>query len=167
MDQLHHGGSFRHGSGRGGLLAASARPPFLTYLGTNSWHLVKDIREAYSFICANYVDGDSIILTGFSRGAFTARSIADLIASIGLLTTNGMTWFYSIFEDYENMADVTRGRKEFLDNSYEFLSPYNGSTGVQKIIWEGRRKNEYKAWLKEVSFKITGKNSTIPGQKPC
>lgn len=99
------------------------------------------------------MDGDDIILTGFSRGAFTARSIADLIASIGLLTTGGMTWFYSIFEDYENMANVNRGKKEFLDNSYEILSPYDGSTGVRKIAWEGRRKAEYKQWLKGVSQK--------------
>ncbi|KAK4190350.1 hypothetical protein QBC35DRAFT_461086 [Podospora australis] len=34
----------------------------------------EDIRSAYSFICANYADGDEIILLGFSRGAFTARS---------------------------------------------------------------------------------------------
>lgn len=49
------------------------------------------------------------------------------------------------------MADVNRGKKEFLDNSYEVLSPYDGSTGVRKIAWEGRRKNEYRKWLKEVS----------------
>ena len=45
----------------------------------------KDIREIYNYICNNYVDGDEIILTGFSRGAFTARSVADMISSVGLL----------------------------------------------------------------------------------
>lgn len=113
--------------------------------------LAEDIREAYNFICANYNDGDDIILIGFSRGAFTARSIADLIASIGLLTTGGMTWFYSIFEDYENIGDVSRTGGQFLDSSYEFLAEYNGERGVAKIAWENRRKEEYKQWLKEVS----------------
>lgn len=111
----------------------------------------KDIREGYNFICANYVDGDDIILIGFSRGAFTARSIADLIGSIGLLNTEGLDFFYPIFEDYENMADEDRRRDEFLDDSYDCLTKYNGEKGKQKILWENRRKEEYKQWLKNVS----------------
>lgn len=110
----------------------------------------KDIREAYNVICANYVDGDAIVLTGFSRGAFTARSVADLIASVGLLTSRGMAWFRSVFTDYENMADADRRGDQFLDDSYEALSPYDGSTGVGRIEWENRRKDEYRNWLKKV-----------------
>lgn len=34
------------------------------------------MREAYSFVAANYEPGDEIILMGFSRGAFTARGVA-------------------------------------------------------------------------------------------
>lgn len=34
------------------------------------------MREAYSFVVANYEPGDEIILVGFSRGAFTARGVA-------------------------------------------------------------------------------------------
>lgn len=110
----------------------------------------QDVREAYNFICANYIDGDDIILTGFSRGAFTARSIADLIASIGLLSTSGMTWFYSIFKDYENIGDKDREAKDFLDDSHKFLAPYRDTKGVEKIKWESQRKQEYRNWLKEV-----------------
>ena len=62
----------------------------------------KSIRTAYSFLCANYVDGDEIILIGFSRGAFTARSVAGMIGDIGLLTRLGMEFFYPIFKDMEN-----------------------------------------------------------------
>ena len=50
----------------------------------------------------NYVAGDEIFLLGFSRGAFTARSIAGLIGSIGILTKAGLPEFYEIFKDYEN-----------------------------------------------------------------
>lgn len=60
------------------------------------------MREAYSFICANYVDGDEIVLLGFSRGAFTARSIAGMIGDLGLLTREGMEFFYPIFKDMQN-----------------------------------------------------------------
>ncbi|KAI1828180.1 hypothetical protein F4861DRAFT_535154 [Xylaria intraflava] len=65
----------------------------------------ENIREAYAFICANYVDGDDIILLGFSRGAFTARSIGGMISDLGLLTREGMEYFYPIFKDMQNWSN--------------------------------------------------------------
>jgi len=64
--------------------------------------VAEHMREAYSFICANYVDGDEIVLVGFSRGAFTARSVAGMISDLGLLTREGMEFYYQIFKDMEN-----------------------------------------------------------------
>ncbi|KAI1078385.1 hypothetical protein F5B20DRAFT_571631 [Whalleya microplaca] len=64
--------------------------------------IAENIREAYAYICANYVDGDEIILLGFSRGAFTARSIGGMISDLGLLTREGMEFFYPIFKDMQN-----------------------------------------------------------------
>lgn len=62
----------------------------------------ENIREAYAFLATNYDVGDEIYLIGFSRGAFTARSIAGFLDCIGLLTMAGMEDFYSIFKDWEN-----------------------------------------------------------------
>lgn len=59
----------------------------------------------YSFIAANYLPGDDIVLIGFSRGAFTARSVAGMIRDIGLLTREGMNEFYPIFKDQENFRN--------------------------------------------------------------
>ena len=64
--------------------------------------LPEHVREAYAFIADNYREGDEIFLIGFSRGAFTARSIAGFIASVGLLTAKGMAFFYTVFKDWEN-----------------------------------------------------------------
>ncbi|KAI1417545.1 hypothetical protein F5Y13DRAFT_184885 [Hypoxylon sp. FL1857] len=64
--------------------------------------IAENIREAYSYICANYVDGDEIVLVGFSRGAFTARSIGGMISDLGLLTRAGMEFFYPVFKDMQN-----------------------------------------------------------------
>jgi uncharacterized protein (DUF2235 family) len=44
-----------------------------------------NIRSAYMFIAQNYVPGDEIFLFGFSRGAFTARSLAGWISVCGIL----------------------------------------------------------------------------------
>ncbi len=43
------------------------------------------IVRGYTFISRNYAPGDAIVLTGFSRGAYTARALAGLVASEGLL----------------------------------------------------------------------------------
>ncbi|KAI1620276.1 hypothetical protein EDD37DRAFT_641053 [Exophiala viscosa] len=80
--------------------------------GDNSWYntfvggatgegLAEHIREAYSWICMNYNPGDEIFILGFSRGAFTARSISSLINAVGLLTSTGLEYFVQVFEDWE------------------------------------------------------------------
>ena len=47
--------------------------------------LDKNIQDAYRFLVHNYVKGDEIYLFGFSRGAYTARSVAGLIRNAGIL----------------------------------------------------------------------------------
>lgn len=44
-----------------------------------------NIFDAYRFLVANYEPGDQLFLFGFSRGAFTARSIAGMIRKCGIL----------------------------------------------------------------------------------
>lgn len=51
------------------------------------------------------MDGDDIILVGFSRGAFTARSVAGMVATLGLLTRDGVEQFYPIFKDMQHWMD--------------------------------------------------------------
>jgi hypothetical protein len=41
--------------------------------------------RGYTYVSRNYVAGDQIFLVGFSRGAYTARALAGLIAAKGLL----------------------------------------------------------------------------------
>ena len=47
--------------------------------------LSRNIREAYEFLALNYEEGDNVFLFGFSRGAFTVRSLAGMICRCGLL----------------------------------------------------------------------------------
>src|ERR1051325_6473830 len=47
--------------------------------------LFDNISDAYKFLMANYETGDKIFLFGFSRGAYTARAVAALLKSVGLL----------------------------------------------------------------------------------
>lgn len=47
--------------------------------------LSREIMAAYAALCANYHPGDEIYLFGFSRGAYTVRSLAGLIWTCGIL----------------------------------------------------------------------------------
>lgn len=46
------------------------------------------IKEAYKFIVENYNNGDEIILSGFSRGAFTARTLNGMMYKAGIIDPN-------------------------------------------------------------------------------
>ena len=68
--------------------------------GTTGVGLARNVRDAYAFIVNNYVAGDEIFLFGFSRGAYTARSISGLIDTIGLLRERDMGGFLDAWAFY-------------------------------------------------------------------
>ncbi|WP_425107307.1 DUF2235 domain-containing protein [Ancylobacter sp.] len=50
-----------------------------------------NVRQAYRFLAQFYERGDEIYIFGFSRGAFTARSLAGYIGAAGLLLRDNCT----------------------------------------------------------------------------
>jgi len=53
--------------------------------GAWGYGITTNVVEGYRVIAMNYDPGDEIFVFGFSRGAYTARSVAGMIASVGLL----------------------------------------------------------------------------------
>jgi uncharacterized protein (DUF2235 family) len=53
--------------------------------GTLGAGLITRMVRGYTFISRNYEPGDKIFIVGFSRGAYTARALAGMISSEGLL----------------------------------------------------------------------------------
>jgi uncharacterized protein (DUF2235 family) len=53
--------------------------------GGFGWGLSRNVRDLYEFLCRHYRVGDHIYIFGFSRGAFTARTLAALIGKCGVL----------------------------------------------------------------------------------
>jgi uncharacterized protein (DUF2235 family) len=53
--------------------------------GTLGLGLSRNVRDAYEFLVKSYQPGDEIFAFGFSRGAYTARSLCGLINCVGLL----------------------------------------------------------------------------------
>ena len=53
--------------------------------GAFGWGLNDNIKEAYRALAHHYKAGDSIHIYGFSRGAYTARSLAGMIRKVGIV----------------------------------------------------------------------------------
>ncbi len=51
----------------------------------------RQIRRAYGYLASRYKAGDRIFLLGYSRGAYAVRSLAGLIDTVGLLTSEHAT----------------------------------------------------------------------------
>lgn len=67
--------------------------------------LSRNVRDAYAFLAHNYCDGDEIFLFGFSRGAYTVRSVAGLIGWAGLLHKRDMDFFSALWEGYRRKLE--------------------------------------------------------------
>jgi len=56
--------------------------------GAFGWGLKRNVLNLYTGLVRIYDPGDRIYLFGFSRGAFTVRTLAGLIAQAGILNGN-------------------------------------------------------------------------------
>ena len=81
--------------------------------------LIDDVREAYGFIVHNWEEGDEIYIFGFSRGAYTARSVVGLICRFGLLTKRGMDGIGYVLDAYRHHLLTQPGEIEILASKYE------------------------------------------------
>jgi hypothetical protein len=75
--------------------------------------LFGNVLAGYRFLALNYEPGDEIFVLGFSRGAYTARSLAGMVAGVGLLTRRALI-------DEKLPEAVAR---------YQRLDPANGRPG--------------------------------------
>ena len=70
--------------------------------GTTGRGLNRNIREAHRFLAHNYASGDSLYFFGFSRGAYTVRSLAGMIHNCGLLRKEHSGRIVEAFEMYRS-----------------------------------------------------------------
>lgn len=66
------------------------------------WGLKSNVEEAYKFLMDHHEEGDLIYIYGFSRGAYTARVLAGMIHSVGLLAKGSGHLFPYAFKAYKS-----------------------------------------------------------------
>lgn len=64
--------------------------------------LEKNVMDGYRFLVHNYELGDEIYLFGFSRGAYTARSLCGMINNCSILKSANGSMIEEAFELYKN-----------------------------------------------------------------
>ncbi|GAA1469161.1 DUF2235 domain-containing protein [Microbacterium thalassium] len=80
--------------------------------GAFGFGLSHNVIACYRFLAQNYEPGDEIFIFGFSRGAYTARSLAGMIGRVGLLTEE------SLVEDRLRDAVHMYQRKELPEGAF-------------------------------------------------
>lgn len=90
----------------------------------------KNIQDGYRSLAEEYRPGDSIYLFGFSRGAFTARSLGGMISSCGLLRRKYGVLTKQAFELY-------RDARKHPEVAARFKRKFSWRTNVKFIgVWD-------------------------------
>ncbi len=81
--------------------------------------LNKNIMDAYRFLVHNYQVGDEIYLFGFSRGAYTVRSLCGMINNCSILKSQHASKIEAAFELYK-----TKSHKASSNKATQFKQDY-------------------------------------------
>jgi uncharacterized protein (DUF2235 family) len=82
--------------------------------------LIQNVVDAYNYLVFHYEPGDEVYIFGFSRGAYTARSVAGMIRNCGIIRREKAPFAADAFRLYKN-----RKIKPDDDISKQFRLAYN------------------------------------------
>lgn len=99
--------------------------------GATGRGIEKNIMDGYRYIVQNYAPGDEIWLFGFSRGAYTVRSLCGLINNCGILRRPDAALIESAFALYKKPASVNAPGG---DNSVEFRANHSHRSREVKFV---------------------------------
>ncbi len=132
-DGVHQLAFYEPGVGTSGLKS------FNLIAGATGLGLGDNIRSAYMNLAKNYLPGDEIYLFGFSRGAFSARSLSGLISACGLLKRESLGHISKAWSFYRDQKvrnpeafAATTGAQTHKDVTITFLGVWDtvGALGV-------------------------------------
>ncbi|MFF0159919.1 DUF2235 domain-containing protein [Streptomyces sp. NPDC005263] len=94
--------------------------------------LSRNVTDAYRFLVENYEVGDALYLFGFSRGAFTARSLAGLVRNSGILRRENAGRLEQAWTLYRDRTEKPTGTASTL-----FRRAYSYETEIRFVgVWD-------------------------------
>ncbi|MBM3546085.1 MAG: DUF2235 domain-containing protein [Alphaproteobacteria bacterium] len=108
--------------------------------------LDRNIMSGYRYLCEHYEAGAEIFLFGFSRGAYTARSLGGMIGCCDILDIRGVkesdAWarIETVFREGYREGDPdarTAARKEWAKRGWTFHPTKDGITPIRFVgVWD-------------------------------
>lgn len=74
----------------------------------------KNIQDAYKFIMWNYEPGDELYFFGFSRGAYTVRSLGGLIRNCGIMKPEYLHLVNEAYQLYRDRTSLTHPDSDLM-----------------------------------------------------
>lgn len=97
--------------------------------GLHGVGLSKNIKKAYKFLVEHYQENDKVFIFGFSRGAYTARSLAGLVYGCGVMEKS-----FNISSDINKLYDVYQDKDS---SKKEALKAANKKCPIQMLgVWD-------------------------------
>ena len=91
-----------------------------------------NIRQGYKWLTEKYREGDEIYLFGFSRGAYTARSLAGFIRKCGLLRTASEDLIHQAYGLYRDKSIAPKD-----DRAAAFRASFSREVRIKFIgVWD-------------------------------
>lgn len=133
------------GTGRGSNLIARKADKFLG--GALGWGLDDNVVEAYRNLVFWYEPGDEIYIFGFSRGAYTARSLAGLIRTAGIPPRDRLDRLNEAIDQYRK-----RGKEHGPDSdvSRQFRKGFSPqtATSMEDLKWRQAQGDDSSFFLR-------------------
>jgi uncharacterized protein (DUF2235 family) len=104
--------------------------------GAFGWGLDDKVKQAYQFLCLSYQPGDEIYLFGFSRGAYTARSVAGMIRKCGLIDNPTEARINQAFALYRMTGTKNAPDAQHIMVERQNMSP-RFATSKNDLMWRG------------------------------
>jgi uncharacterized protein (DUF2235 family) len=124
--------------------------------------LIENVQEMYNWLSDHYENEDRIFLFGFSRGAFTVRVLAGLLARCGLLPKSAPELFREAFELYkphdECAEDVRTFRSRYARNEnieIEFLGLWDTVKSYGYMLPRSLPHTRYNGIVKNVRHALS------------
>lgn len=151
-------------------------------------HGVKEnIEEAYRFLMQTYRKGDQVFLFGFSRGAYTARALAGMLRTVGLLRSGAENLIPYALKLYAKQGDdnatdaeeeefwrvrtdfnTTFGNPEFPNRfapQVQFLGLWDTVKFVGWLNWRAQLQQARWPFTRKVPNVVTGRHALALHEK--
>lgn len=144
--------------------------------GLLGYGLDHEITDAYEWLIDHFNDGDQLYIFGFSRGAYTARSLSGFISKCGLLRPGSPLSVSQLYGRYRCRTDktirdlvVSGGANQALGLEEQWVLRYSKPINIEFVgVWDtvgslgipvGKKRNIEKYRFLETHLRLSNVNA--------